>query len=42
MNKNKLLDGLNQQQLQAVKHSNGPLLIIAGAVLEKTRVITTP
>jgi len=36
----KVLEGLNQEQLDAVTHKAGPLLIIAGAGTGKTTVIT--
>ena len=35
------LSKLNKEQLEAVTHENGPLLIIAGAGTGKTHVITS-
>ena len=36
-----MFDNLNDKQLEAVKHKDGPLLILAGAGSGKTRVLTT-
>ncbi len=37
----KILNGLNQDQIKAVKHNEGPCIIIAGAGTGKTKVLTT-
>lgn len=37
---NKILEGLNKEQIEAVTHGEGPLLIIAGAGTGKTSVIS--
>src|SRR5690554_784678 len=40
MNKDEILTGLNDRQVEAVKHLDGPASVVAGAGTGKTTVLT--